>query len=102
GSGSPHRRRVVAIALTAAAVVTVGTSCGGPPEEQSNAQYCAVMPDSIGLYVGNPVTQMGYQIGEVTSITPGTTDVRVDFSITERRLLPVDVKAIVRSTSILA
>jgi virulence factor Mce-like protein len=60
------------------------------------------MPDSIGLYVGNPVTQMGYQIGKVTSITPGTTDVRIDFSVAERRLLPVDVKAIVRSTSILA
>ncbi|BBZ62544.1 MlaD family protein [Mycolicibacterium monacense] len=102
GSGSPHRRRVVAIALAAAAVVTVGTSCGGPREERSNAQYCAVLPDSIGLYVGNPVTQMGYQIGEVTSITPGTTDVRVDFSVTERRLFPSDVKAIVRSTSILA
>jgi virulence factor Mce-like protein len=60
------------------------------------------MPDSIGLYVGNPVTQMGYQIGKVTSITPGTTDVRVDFRVNERRLLPVDAKAIVRSTSILA
>lgn len=101
-SRSPHLLRVAAIALTAAAVVTLSTSCGGPQKSQPNAEYCAELPDSIGLYVGNPVTQMGYQIGKVTSITPGTTDVRVDFSVTEQRLLPVDVKAIVRSTSILA
>jgi phospholipid/cholesterol/gamma-HCH transport system substrate-binding protein len=101
-SRSLHLFRIAAIALTTAAVVTLSTSCGGPQESQPNAEYCAVMPDSIGLYVGNPVTQMGYQIGKVTSITPGTTDVRIDFSVTERRLLPVDVKAIVRSTSILA
>jgi virulence factor Mce-like protein len=101
-SRSPHLFRIAAIALTAAAVVTLSTSCGGPRKSQPNAEYCAVMPDSIGLYVGNPVTQMGYQIGKVTSITPGTTDVRVDFSVTDQRLLPVDVKAIVRSTSILA
>ncbi|MCW2732596.1 MAG: Mammalian cell entry related domain protein [Mycobacterium sp.] len=101
-SRSSHLLRVAAIALTAAAVVTLSTSCGGPQKSQPNAEYCAELPDSIGLYVGNPVTQMGYQIGKVTSITPGTTDVRVDFSVTEQRLLPVDVKAIVRSTSILA
>jgi virulence factor Mce-like protein len=60
------------------------------------------MPDSIGLYAGNPVTQMGYQIGKVKSISPGTRDVRVEFTVTEARSLPNDVKAIIRSTSILA
>jgi virulence factor Mce-like protein len=60
------------------------------------------MPDSIGLYVGNPVTQMGYQIGKVTSVTPGATDVRIDFTVAERRTFPKNVKAIIRSNSILA
>jgi virulence factor Mce-like protein len=60
------------------------------------------MPDSIGLYVGNPVTQMGFPIGQVKSITPSAMDVRVDFTVTEQRSLPRDVKAIIRSTSILA
>ena len=40
------------------------------------------MPDSVGLYVGNPVTQMGYQIGKVKAITPTARDVRVDFTVT--------------------
>ena len=90
---------VGAIALIVAAV---GTSCAPPHGSQPHTAYCAIMPDSIGLYAGNPVTQMGYQIGKVTSITPETTDVRVDFMVTERRALPRDARAIIRSTSILA
>ncbi|ORA11288.1 mammalian cell entry protein [Mycobacterium arosiense ATCC BAA-1401 = DSM 45069] len=60
------------------------------------------MSDSVGLYTGNPVTQMGYAIGQVKAITPGIKDVRVDFTVNEHRPLPLDVKAIIRSTSILA
>jgi ABC-type transporter Mla subunit MlaD len=60
------------------------------------------MPDSVGLYVGNPVTQMGYRIGEVTKISDRTTEVRVEFSVGDNDPLPADVKAVTRSTSILA
>lgn len=93
--------RAIATALTAALMVVVGASCTSPSDGQ-NAEYCAIMPDSIGLYVDNPVTQMGYQIGQVEAITPSATDVRVDFTVTENRQLPRDVKAIIRSPSILA
>ncbi|WP_156688353.1 MlaD family protein [Mycobacterium sp. Marseille-P9652] len=60
------------------------------------------MPDSVGLYVGNPVTQMGYPIGTVTAVTPGLRGVRVDFTVTGSRRFPADVRAVTRSTSILA
>jgi virulence factor Mce-like protein len=60
------------------------------------------MSDSVGLYVGNPVTQMGYKIGTVDGITPRDTSVEVRFTINERRPIPRDVKAVTRSTSILA
>jgi phospholipid/cholesterol/gamma-HCH transport system substrate-binding protein len=99
--GARRARRALAIGLVAVAVAGLATSWAPLPERQ-HAAYCAIMPDSIGLYAGNPVTQMGYQIGEVKTITPGTSDVRVDFTVTERRSLPRDVKAIIRSTSILA
>jgi virulence factor Mce-like protein len=98
---APSRiRRIAAITLTVAAVAMTGScaSVGG----HYRADYCAIMPDSVGLYPGNPVTQMGYQIGTVKSISPDTTDVRVDFTLTEDRRLPDDVKAIIRSTSVLA
>lgn len=60
------------------------------------------MADSIGLYVGNPVTQMGYRIGTVTAVSPGPGEVQVTFALTEQRKIPADVKAVTRSTSILA
>lgn len=101
GSGSRRAYRAAAIAVAAASVAAVGGSCAARPESQRTG-YCAILPDSVGLYADNPVTQMGYRIGKVTTITPGALDVRVDFTVTERRPFPHDVKAIIRSTSILA
>jgi phospholipid/cholesterol/gamma-HCH transport system substrate-binding protein len=94
--------RAGTVALTVVAVAVFGTSCVPPHHVQRGAEYCAMMPDSIGLYVGNPVTQMGYQIGTVTTVTADTRDVRVGFALSEPRRLPADVKAIIRSSSILA
>ncbi|WP_273735572.1 MlaD family protein [Mycolicibacterium septicum] len=93
--------RVAATAVTAMGLAAAVGSCASTTGE-SRADYCAIMPDSVGLYPGNSVTQMGYQIGTVTSITPDTTDVRVDFTVTAQRQLPKDVKAIIRSSSVLA
>jgi phospholipid/cholesterol/gamma-HCH transport system substrate-binding protein len=96
-------RRVVRVGVAsviAVAVMVVSASCA--PESRHDASYCALLPDTIGLYVGNPVTQMGYPIGKVTSIKAGPKDVHVEFSVTEQRALPNDVKAIIRSPSILA
>lgn len=76
-------------------------SCGvtGPAKPIG---YCAFLPDTVGLYQGNPITQMGYQVGTVIAITPSTTNVRVDFTVDPSRPLPSDVKAVIRSTSLLA
>ena len=99
---SVHRfRRSVATALVAMAVILLCGSCGTDHREQRTS-YCAIMPDSVGLYADNPVTQMGYPIGKITAITPETTSVRVDFTLDERRPFPNDVKAVIRSASILA
>lgn len=87
--------------VVALAVAVSATACGGRGETQSS-QFCAIMSDSVGLYVGNPVTQMGYQIGTVDSITPSASSVEIRFTIKERRPIPHDVKAVSRSTSILA
>lgn len=94
--------RATATLIATAAVVIGGTSCAAPGGSPHATPYCASLPDSVGLYVGNPVTQMGYQIGTVKQISPSDTSVQVDFSVTDTRPLPADVKAVVRSTSILA
>ncbi len=96
-----HRAcRVAALLLLAAVLVVLCGSCA-PRSQKEQAEYCAIMPDAVGLYVDNPVTQMGVQIGEVTAVTAEALNVRVDFTVDERRL-PNDVKAVTRSSSILA
>lgn len=97
---SRRGRRAVAAAIAAVVTLACG-SCTSVREGQS-AQYCAIMPDSIGLYVNNPVSQMGYEIGRVSAITSSPTSVRVDFTVDAQRSLPEDVQAVIRSTSILA
>lgn len=95
-------RPAIAVALAAGGVLSA-TSCGSPQSgNHQAAAYCAIMSDSVGLYADNPVTQMGYQVGRVKNITPGINNVRVDFTVTTPRPLSRDVKAITRSTSILA
>jgi phospholipid/cholesterol/gamma-HCH transport system substrate-binding protein len=89
------------VAVVAALSVAVCSSCASPLAKASDT-YCAVLPDAIGLYVGNPITQMGYGIGTVTAITPHDSDVHVEFTVDGQRPLPADVKAVVRSRSILA
>lgn len=94
--------RTGTILVTAAvATATVG-SCGAVDAGHKAAEYCALMPDAVGLYQGNPVTHMGLPIGEVTNITAQSRSVRVEFTVTDVRVLPADVKAIIRSTSVLA
>lgn len=93
--------KVAGRVLLAVLVLVSAASCQSRAESQS-AEYCAIMPDGIGLYAGNPVTQMGYKIGTVGTTTPRDASVEVRFSITERRQIPSDVRALTRSTSILA
>jgi phospholipid/cholesterol/gamma-HCH transport system substrate-binding protein len=93
--------RKVGVASLAITAMLLCGSCA-PFSTKHAATYCAIMPDSAGLYVDNPVTQMGYRIGTVSSVTLSPQSVRVDFSVDEQRALPADVKAVIRSTSILA
>lgn len=90
-------------ALIAALAVTVGLA-GLPltvPTARAATEFCALMADAIGLYPGNNVTQMGVQIGSVSSVEAFGDGVKVHFT-TGGRTLPADVKAVTRSTSILA
>lgn len=92
-------RATAALVATAAALASGG--CASSSKDQA-VGYCAIMPDSVGLYVDNPVTQMGYTIGKIAAITPAAQSVRVDFIVNNGRVLPENVKAVTRSVSILA
>jgi len=89
------------IAVLTVVVSLSATSCGqGTPAKAT--EFCAVLSDAVGLYLGNPVTQMGLKLGTVKAIESRKTEVEVRFTVEEDRALPADVKAVVRSPSILA
>ncbi|WP_111512235.1 MlaD family protein [Mycobacterium kyogaense] len=94
------RRRVICAFLAITAMLLCG-SCA-PVSTKKASTYCAILPDSVGLYVDNPVTQMGYRIGEISSVTSSEQSVRVEFTVDEPRDFPADVRVVLRSASILA
>jgi virulence factor Mce-like protein len=96
-----HRFRRALPAFVAVVAVLGCASCTSSAKSQA-VDYCATMPDSVGLYVDNPITHLGYPIGKVTAIAPSAQSVRVDFTIDGGRSIPADAKAVTRSTSILA
>ncbi|WP_258307066.1 MlaD family protein [Gordonia paraffinivorans] len=104
------RRRGAMVLGTVAAMVavaaTVGLSVASArdvgPDMAGGDGFCADIPDTIGLYEGNPVTQMGMRVGKVEKIENRGTHVRVTFSLDPGRKYPADVKAVTRSKSLLA
>lgn len=94
-------RRTTALAVAGTLALT---SCGGSTGVHGtvSSEYCAVLADSVGLYIDNPVTQMGFPIGKVTRIEPHPSYVAVRFTVEGGRPLPDKVRGVVRSPSILA
>ena len=99
--GYSSGRSICAMALAALMVIFGAASCGRPEAEDAE-NHCAIMSDSVGLYVGNPVTTMGYPIGVIKAVEPRALDVKVVFTINRGEHVPADVKAVTRSPSILA
>jgi phospholipid/cholesterol/gamma-HCH transport system substrate-binding protein len=93
-------RRALSVLVTV--VAALGCASCTSSNKTEAAAYCAMMPDTVGLYVDNPVTHLGYPIGKVAAITPTAQSVRVDFTIDRGQSIPADAKAVTRSTSILA
>lgn len=96
------RRPVWVPLLTALLLSSCSASCAHNAQPAASEQFCVLLSDAVGLYTGNPVTQMGYPIGTVKSIHPQGTRVQVDFAIGQKRPIPADVRAVIRSPSILA
>ncbi|QHG85545.1 MCE family protein (plasmid) [Rhodococcus rhodochrous] len=65
-------------------------------------EYCAVLPESVGLYEGNPVTRMGVEIGTIRAIRPVAGNAEVRFEVADGVAVPSDVTAVTRSKSLLA
>ncbi|MFF2083964.1 MlaD family protein [Nocardia sp. NPDC058176] len=109
GAGVLMLRRLVSsrgfvslVATAAIAVVTVAAYLLVLRPPVATKSYCAMLPDSIGLYVGNHVTLRGMNVGEITAIDPRGAAVRVDFTVDERHPVPDDAAAVTVSDTVVA
>lgn len=64
--------------------------------------YCAMLPDTIGLYTGNHVTMRGIPVGTVTRIAQQGQFIRVDFDVDATYPLRGDVAATTVSDTLVA
>ncbi|PXX61514.1 virulence factor Mce-like protein [Nocardia tenerifensis] len=88
-------------ALVAIALVVVGYVIAFDPLKKTES-YCAIMPDSVGLYVGNQVTMRGLPVGTVTSIAPQGKSVKVEFEVEAGKPVYADAGATTLADSIVA
>ncbi|MFF0456938.1 MlaD family protein [Nocardia africana] len=96
-------RAFMSIAGTVAvvAVAVVGYLVAFQPLKATTA-YCAIMPDSVGLYPGNQVTMRGITVGTVKSVAPQGNAVKVDFDVDSDHPVLADAGATTLSDSIVA
>ncbi|WP_040795787.1 MlaD family protein [Nocardia higoensis] len=100
-------KKSAALTLAVAATTVIATAVvvrhSGAAEAAGGGDgFCADMPDAIGLYAGNPVTQMGFRVGTVSDVQQRGDHVRVEFALDDGRRYPADVQVVTRSKSLLA
>lgn len=98
--GSRAFMTLAGLVLVAVVVAGVYVVVGHPLRKMNS--YCALMPDSIGLYRGNQVAIRGVPVGSVKSIEPQGRGVRVDFTVDADYPLAADVSATTLSNTIVA
>lgn len=88
----------VVLVLVLAGALGITLSKPSPPMRE----YCAEMPDSIGLYKDSAVTIMGVSVGRVTGIQPNGATAHVTFTVPAARKLPLDVGAVTVSNTLIS
>ncbi|BCK57343.1 MlaD family protein [Nocardia wallacei] len=89
----------VAGALVLVVVAVVGYLVVANPLRKT-VSYCALMPDSIGLYAGNHVTMRGIPVGTVTDVRPAGDKVRVEFAVDAAHPVLADAAATTLSRNV--
>ncbi|NDZ94539.1 MCE family protein [Streptomyces sp. SID6673] len=97
-----HSRMLVAAIVVVLLVGAGLTAFRVRSAESATTSYCALLPDSIGLYDGSAVTVMGVPVGHITSVVPDGTRARVEFDVRADRRLPADVGATTLSQTLIA
>ncbi|MCX6398488.1 MAG: MCE family protein [Propionibacteriales bacterium] len=93
---SPRNRVLLAVALVAAMVLTVGF------RDKGSTDLVAWFPSTDGIYAGDEVRVLGVPVGKIDSIDPQGTRVRVEFHVDSDIKIPKDAKAIIVAPSLVS
>ncbi|GAB19805.1 Mce family protein [Gordonia effusa NBRC 100432] len=99
---------VLAVALATAVTAGIIWYYSPPLRERLSAfadrptEYCALMPDVVGMYKGNQVTRMGVPVGKVTDIEQSPGGVTVHFTVRGSVRVPADIGATTIATDLSA
>ncbi|WP_329405200.1 MlaD family protein [Nocardia vinacea] len=91
----------IASAVIVATLALAGYVIAFDPLQRTES-YCAIMPDSIGLYPGNQVTMRGITVGTVTAVQNQGKNVRVDFDVDADHPVYADASATTVSDTVVA
>ena len=58
-------------------------------------EYRAILPRTVGLYVGSQVSVLGVKVGEITGLNPQGTAVEVSFELDRGVRIPAEARAVV-------
>jgi phospholipid/cholesterol/gamma-HCH transport system substrate-binding protein len=95
-----NRARLTAVAVIAVVVAAIGVFVqSSSPGTRHISAYFAEAPS---LYVGDQVQILGVPVGQVTSITPESGDVRVGMSYSAAHRVPADAKAVIMAPTLVS
>lgn len=93
---SPRNRVLLAVAVIAAMVLTVGF------RDKGSTDLVAWFPSTDGIYAGDEVRVLGVPVGKIDSIDPEGTRVRVKFHVDSDIKIPKDAKAVIVAPSLVS
>ncbi|WP_031006690.1 MCE family protein [Streptomyces sp. NRRL F-5727] len=94
-------RRPLAAALTLAVLAAGGLAAARVLDDEG-IRVTAYFDRAIGVYAGSDLRVLGVRVGEVESVEPRGTRVRVELRLDEGVRIPADARAVVVAPSIVA
>ncbi|MCX5281727.1 MCE family protein [Streptomyces sp. NBC_00198] len=96
------RRRTLLAAGAALVVLAGGITATALADDSDGIRLTAYFDRAVGVYAGSDLRILGVRVGEVESVRPEGTKVRVRLALDEGIHLPVDARAVVVAPSVVA
>lgn len=90
------------LAIGAVAVLVITGALWWALRDTNGTRLSAYFPQAVGLYEGSSVRVLGLKVGEITSVTPSGTQVKVDMNVDGDVALPADVGAVIVAPSLVS